>query len=56
MLPREASVKSWRRAVGERRDILWLVVDDELEGMNWLWYEVKIWVSFKSVVIEKMDW
>ena len=29
-----------------------VVVDDELEGMNWLWYEVKIWVSFKSVVIE----
>ena len=52
MLPREASVKSWRRAVGERRDILWLVVDDELEGLNWLWYEVMIWDSFKSAVIE----
>jgi hypothetical protein len=63
MLPREASVKSWRRAVGERRDIFRLcylgdgwwsmvVVDDELEGLNWLWYEVMIWVSFVSVVIE----
>ena len=29
-----------------------VVVDDELEGMNWLWYEVMIWVSFESVVLE----
>ena len=28
------------------------MVDDELEGLNWLWYEVMIWDSFKSAVIE----